>query len=51
MKIAQDPSTAEGAFDWLDYTPRWTAPEIFRGDATPNKQTDMFSFSMVVVEV
>ena len=50
-KIAHDPSTAAGAFDWLDYTPRWTAPEIFRGDATPSKQTDMFSFSMVVVEV
>ena len=33
------------------YTPRWTAPEIFRGTAIPNKETDVFSFAMVAIEV
>ena len=32
------------------YTPRWTAPEVLKGDkCTP--EADIFSFGMVVIEV
>ena len=32
------------------FTPRWTAPEILDG-GTCSKQTDIFSFAMVMIEV
>ena len=32
-------------------TARWTAPEILKGEATPNKKADVFSFAMVMIEV
>ena len=32
-------------------TARWTAPEILRGRGVSNKQADIFSFAMVMVEV
>lgn len=31
------------------FSPRWTAPEILNG-GTCSKQTDVFSFAMVVIE-
>ncbi|KAF9643599.1 kinase-like protein [Thelephora ganbajun] len=33
------------------YSIRWTAPEILRGEACISKETDIYSFGMVVVEV
>ena len=33
------------------HTARWTAPEILDGEGWVNKQTDVFSFSMVMIEV
>ena len=31
-------------------TPRWSAPEIFRGQ-NPTKESDVYSFAMVTIEV
>ena len=33
------------------HTARWTAPEILDGEGWVSKQTDIFSFSMVMIEV
>ena len=33
------------------HTARWTAPEILDGDGEACKQTDIFSFAMVMIEV
>lgn len=33
------------------YSPRWTAPEIFQGNPTFSKESDVFSFAMVAIEV
>ena len=32
------------------YTPRWSAPEVFR-EQNPTKETDIYSFAMTVIEV
>ena len=34
-----------------DHTGRWTAPEILMEEGTRSKETDVFSFAMVMVEV
>ena len=34
-----------------DYQTRWTAPEILEDTELPTKEADIFSFSMVMVEV
>ncbi|KAF9789504.1 kinase-like domain-containing protein, partial [Thelephora terrestris] len=41
---------AASSSDEYGFTPRWTAPEIFRGEATANKKSDIFSFGMVAFE-
>lgn len=33
------------------YSTRWTAPEILRGETGISKESDMYSFGMVVIEV
>ena len=33
------------------HTARWTAPEILDGEGWVSKQTDIFSFAMVMIEV
>ena len=33
------------------HTPRWSAPEILREETNPSKESDVFSFAMVIVEV
>ena len=48
--IARDPSSIASNSDGRGYTPRWTAPEIFRGEAASRK-SDVFSFAMVIFEV
>ena len=32
------------------HTPRWTAPEILKGQGTYSKEADIFSFAMVMIE-
>ena len=32
------------------HTPRWSAPEIF-GEQNPSKESDIYSFAMVTIEV
>ena len=33
------------------YTPRWTAPEMFLENPISSKESDVFSFAMVAIEV
>ena len=33
------------------YSIRWTAPEILRGEVGVSKETDIYAFGMVVIEV
>ena len=33
------------------YSVRWAAPEILRGNVGVSKETDIYSFGMVVIEV
>ena len=49
--LAKDEDSVEGDSDLLGYTPRWTAPEILNGQATDSKESDIFSFAMVMIEV
>jgi serine/threonine protein kinase len=39
------PATHQGG-----HTPQWSAPEIFH-EQNPSKETDMYSFAMVAIEV
>jgi len=48
--IARDPNSFPGATDAQGYTPRWTAPEILDGGLA-TKESDVFSFGMVIIEV
>ncbi|KAF9642665.1 kinase-like protein, partial [Thelephora ganbajun] len=47
--IVRDPSSVVNTSDDNGHTPRWTAPEIFRG-APASKKSDVFSFAMVIFE-
>ena len=49
--IARDPSSFPGDPDGQGYTPRWTAPEILQFGKTATKESDIFSFGMVIIEV
>jgi hypothetical protein len=50
--IARDPNSVVNNLDGHCFTLRWAAPEMLRPDAFPaSKQTDVFSFAMVMFEV
>ena len=49
--LIKDEDSMEGDSDLLGYTLRWTAPEILNGQATASKESDIFSFAMVMIEV
>jgi len=49
--IARDQSSFPGDPDGQGYTPRWTAPEILQFGKTATKESDIFSFGMVIIEV
>jgi serine/threonine protein kinase len=40
-----------GASGDQGHSVRWTAPEILNGQGTYSKETDVFSFAMVTIEV
>ena len=48
--VVRDPNSVASNSD-VGYSPRWTAPEILRGEASASKETDVFSFGMVIYEV
>ena len=37
--------------DDQNHSCRWTAPEVLRSDSAATKESDVFSFGMVVIEV
>jgi len=47
--IPQDQAAKRAFLD--DQTARWTAPEILHDFGAHNKETDVFSFAMVMIEV
>ena len=49
--IVGDPSFQPSTSANHGNTPRWTAPEIFLLGTFPNRESDVFSFSMVIYEV
>ena len=48
--VVRDPNSVESNSD-VGYSPRWTAPEILRGGVSASKESDVFSFGMVIYEV
>ena len=49
--VTQNLDSTRGAPDEYGESARWIAPEIFAGRRTFSKETDIFSFAMVVIEV
>ena len=50
-RVAQDiilPGSADGR---QGCTTRWAAPEVLRDDSQVTKESDIFSFGMVIIEV
>ena len=50
-EIACDKDSTRRVTDLPDYDTRWTAPEVLEGAPRLTKEGDIFSFSMVMVEV
>lgn len=48
--IARDPHSQRSTLD-EGYTARWCAPEILEGEQLASRESDIFSFGMVMVEV
>ena len=48
--VVRDPSSVASTSD-VGHTPRWTAPEILRHGMPASKESDVFSFAMVIFEV
>ena len=49
--IVRDPNSVRSGAEEYGYTPRWTAPEMFEDNPTSSKESDVFSFAMVAIEV
>ena len=49
--IVRDPHSMRSSLDEDSYTTRWCAPEILLGEQPASKESDIFSFGMVVIEV
>ena len=50
-RISQDRILPESADDRQGFTFRWAAPEVLRDDSQVTKESDIFSFGMVIIEV
>jgi len=48
--VAQNLDSLQSASHQHGHTPRWTAPEILKGQGTHSKEADVFAFSMVMIE-
>ena len=48
--IVRDQNSLASAGDDQGFTPRWTAPEVLQFGKT-TKESDVFSFGMVIIEV
>lgn len=49
--IARNPHSLRSTLDEGSHTARWCAPEILVSDQPISKESDVFSFGMVIVEV
>ena len=49
--IVRDSHSMRSSLDEDRYTPRWCAPEILMGEQPAGKESDVFSFGMVIIEV
>jgi len=49
--VIQDRDSVQDIMDEYEYTARWTAPEILNEQGTHSKESDIFSFAMVMIEV
>jgi len=49
--IVRDPHSMRSGLDEDSYTTRWCAPEILMGEQPAGKESDVFSFGMVIIEV
>ena len=49
--IVRDPKSLAKALDDQGHSPRWAAPEILQSTSPATKESDVFAFAMVVIEV
>jgi len=49
--VARDSNSLQSTDEHRGNTPRYTAPEILKGVAIHSKESDVFAFGMVVIEV
>ena len=49
--VTRNLDSIRSASDYQGHTARWTAPEILTEEGTYSKEADVFSFSMVMIEV
>ena len=49
--ISWEPHSTRSSPDEDWYTTRWCAPEILMGEQPASKESDVFSFGMVIIEV
>ena len=49
--IARDPTSVVSTSENQGHTLRWTAPEVLRSGQGVTKESDVFSFGMVMIEV
>jgi len=49
--IARNPHSPRGTPDEYGRTARWCAPEILKDEQPVSKQSDVFSFGMIIIEV
>jgi len=49
--VIQDRNSVQDVMDEYEYTARWTAPEILNEQDPYSKESDIFSFAMVMIEV
>ena len=49
--IIHDRDSVQDILDEYEHTARWTAPEILNERGTHSKESDIFSFAMVMIEV
>ena len=49
--IVRNPHSLKSTLDEDSHTGRWCAPEILKSEQSVSKESDVFSFGMVIIEV
>ena len=47
----RNPHSPRSTLDEGGHTTRWCAPEVLKGEKSLSKESDVFSFGMVIIEV